>query len=503
MLLSSLDSILFSRNKRVLEDCTIQDIQNNSRSVKPGDVFVALQGTQTDGHIYIHHALQNGAIGVVVSDQYDVTALPETVSYWSVSSTPQAWSMLAQYWYNNPTQLLKMIAVTGTSGKTTCAHMMYKMLQNLGQKAVLIGTGGIHINNQEMHYTMSGAVTTPDPKELHYILSQALKEKCQYAVLEASSHGLTQDRLFGIFFDAVVFTSLSPCHHIGYHETLSKYIQAKEKIFYMTKKDAITIVNKDAELFDQLNIPSFSSVVTISQEQFADYQVYRLHHHTDKDSSCFVLQNKQTSYSFMTKLHGEFQMYNIGASFLVGKHFDYPSSSIQKALESIDFIPGRWHSIDTSLPITIIIDKANVPLALKYIKQEILSMDYSTCITVFGNVGGGEKKARAELGQILCSFSDKMILTLDDPETEDPTNGFRNFMSALSSADAKKVIIVEDRAKAIRYAIEIAPEGSIVAILGRGNQKEFLIQGRVEIFDDIAIAEHFVANKENYVSHHN
>jgi UDP-N-acetylmuramyl tripeptide synthase len=271
----------------------------------------------------------------------------------------------------------------------------------------------------------------------------------------------------------------------------------------MTKKDAITIVNKDAELFDQLNIPSSSSFVAISQQPITDYQVHRVPNHAFNDGNCFVLQNKQTSYSFMTKLHGEFQMYNIGASFLVGKHFGFPPGSIQNALESIEHIPGRWHNIDTPLPITVIVDKANVPLALKYIKQEILSMNFSTCITVFGNVGGGEKKARAELGQILCSFSDKTLVTLDDPETEDPTNGFRHFMSALSSTDAKKVIIIEDRAKAIQYAIENAPEGSIVAILGRGNQKEFLVQGRVEIFDDIAIAEHYVANKENHVLHHN
>lgn len=499
MLLSSLDAILFSNSKRVQKDCLIHDIQNDSRNIKPGDIFVAITGTEQDGHHFITHALQNGAIGVVVSDQYNITLLPDTISYWCVSSTPQAWSLLAQAWFDNPTQSLKMIAITGTSGKTTCAHVLYKMLQNIGQRAVLIGTGGIYINNQQISYTMKGAVTTPDPKELHYILSQGVKEECQYAVLEASSHGLSQERLFGVSFDAVVLTSLSPCHHIGYHKTLSAYIQAKEKIFQRTNKNAITVVNKDAELFDQINISSSSMLVTISQQQGADYLVYRESQNTVKNENRFRLQDQQNSYSFLTMLHGQFQMYNLGAAFLVGRHFGFPTSSLQSALQSIDHIPGRWHKIDTTLPLTIIVDKANVPLALKYFKHEIESMNFSACITVFGNVGGGEKDARAELGQIICSFSDKVILTLDDPETEEPTNGFRHFMSALSCTDAKKVIILENRGNAIEYAIENAPENSLVAILGRGNQKEFLVQGRVEAFDDIATAQHIVANKENHV----
>lgn len=499
MLLSSLDTILLSNDKRVQNDCLIHDIQNDSRNVKPGDVFVAITGTETDGHHHIFDALQNGAVGVVVSDQYDVSLLPDKISYWSVSSTPQAWSLLAQSWFNNPAQSLKMIAITGTSGKTSCAHILYRMLQNLGQKAVLIGTGGVYIGNQEMHYTMKGAVTTPDPKELHYILSQGVKENCQYAVLEASSHGLSQERLFGILFDAVVLTSLSPCHHIGYHKTLSAYIQAKEKIFHMTNNNAITVVNKDAELYDQMRIPSSSILVTISQQPGADYWVYREQQNVVNNGNHFRLQDQKNSFSFLTTLHGEFQMYNLGAAFLVGRHFGFPSSSLQSALQSIDHIPGRWQCIDTTLPLTIVVDKANVPLALKHIKQEIESMDFSTCITVFGNVGGGEKDARAELGQIICSFSDRVILTLDDPETEEPTNGFRHFMSSLSCTDAKKVIILENRASAIEYAIEIAPENSLVAILGRGNQKEFLVQGRVEILDDIATAQNIVTKKENHV----
>jgi UDP-N-acetylmuramoyl-L-alanyl-D-glutamate--2,6-diaminopimelate ligase len=499
MLLSSLDAILLSNQKRVQKDCVIHDIQNDSRSIKPGDVFVAITGTEQDGHHFITQALQNGAIGVVVSDQYDVTLLPDTISYWCVSSTPQAWSLLAQAWFDNPAQSLKMIAITGTSGKTTCAHILYKMLQSLGQKAVLIGTGGIYINNQEMNYTMKGAVTTPDPKELHYILSQGVKEKCQYAVLEASSHGLSQERLFGILFDAVVLTSLSPCHHIGYHKTLSAYIQAKEKIFHMTNKNAITVVNKDAELFDQMQLPPSSMLVTISHQQGADYLVYREPQSAVNNENRFRLQDQQNSYLFLTMLHGDFQMFNLSAAFLIGRHFDFPTSSLQRALQSIDHIPGRWHKIDTTLPLTIIVDKANVLIALKHIKHEIESMDFSACITVFGNVGGGEKDARAELGQMICSFSDKVILTLDDPETEEPSNGFRHFMSALSCTDAKKVIILENRENAIEYAIENARENSLVAILGRGNQKEFLVQGRVEAFDDIATAQYIVANKEKYV----
>jgi UDP-N-acetylmuramoyl-L-alanyl-D-glutamate--2,6-diaminopimelate ligase len=503
MLLSKIETILPCKKKRLCKDFAIHEIQRDSRWVVEGDIFVSIMGTQTDGHHYIESAIKNGAIGIVLSDEYDVSTLPKHLSYWTVSSPAQAWSLLSQAWFQYPASQLKMIAITGTSGKTTTAHILYKMFLNMGQKAVLIGTGGVFIDDQPMNYTMKGAVTTPDPKELHYILSKAIEKGCCYGVVEASSHGLSQDRLFGVALDAVFFVSLSPCHHIEYHQSEEEYIHAKERIFSTVKPEGIVVINKDAELYQKMTIPNSSSYITISFSKDADYQLLPISLHHDSLQNPlkrFALQGKSQCYHLSTRLPGDFQIYNIGAAFLIGTHFGFESDRLKDALQSIHQIPGRWHVIPTLLPITVVIDKANVLLALRAIHKQIESSPYTKRILVFGNVGGGQKSSRADIGKFFCSFFDEIVLTLDDPETEDPVLGFCHFMSSLTKEEAEKVCIIEDRKKAIQKSIDLAPKGSIVAILGRGNQKEFLVQGSVQIFDDVETTKQIVHDKESHVS---
>ncbi|MDD4028850.1 MAG: UDP-N-acetylmuramyl-tripeptide synthetase [Caldisericia bacterium] len=503
MLLSDISAHLPCKKKRLYKDCTIHDIQRDSRHIEEGDVFVSIPGTQTDGHRYIDNAIQRGAVGIVVSENYDCSLLPNSISYWVVSSSAQAWSLLSQAWFQYPASRLKMIAITGTSGKTSSAHIVYQMLQSMGEKAVLIGTGGIFLHGHSVDYTMKGAVTTPDPKELHYILSKAVEEGCSFGIVEASSHGLAQERLFGVALDAVFFVSLSPCHHIEYHQSEERYIRAKERIFSAVKKQGLIIINKDAELYSQMHIPSFPFCVTISLFDNADYRLFpscSIKENAQRSEHRFTLQGHNQSFHLSTKLPGEFQMYNIGAAFLIGKHFGLPLDLLSTALENIDHIPGRWHLIPTTLPLTVVVDKANVLLALRYFRKEIESRSYTRRILVFGNVGGGLKSSRANIGTFFCSFFDDIFLTLDDPETEDPTFGFQHFMSILSIKEAKKVMIIEDRKKAIQKAIDSAPKGAIVAILGRGNQKEYLVQGGVQMFDDVEVTKQVIRDKENHVS---
>ncbi len=503
MLLSKIDTILPYKKKRLCKDLAIHEIQRDSRLVEEGDVFVSIMGTQTDGHYYIESAIKRGATGIVLSDKHNVSSLPKHLSYWTVSSPAQAWSLLSQAWFQYPASRLKMVAITGTSGKTTMAHIVYKMLLHMGQKAVLIGTGGVFIDDQPMDYTMKGAVTTPDPKELHFILSKAIEKECCYGVVEASSHGLSQDRLFGVVLDAVSFVSLSPCHHIEYHQSEEEYIHAKERIFSNVKPQGIVVINKDAELYQKMTISNSSSYITISLSNDADYQLMPNSFRQDSSQNplqCFTLRGKNQCHHLSTPLPGDFQMYNIGAAFLIGKHFGFESDQLKAALQRIHQIPGRWHVIPTLLPITVVIDKANVLLALRAIHKQIESSVYTKRIVVFGNVGGGQKSSRADIGKLFCSFFDEIILTLDDPETEDPVAGFCHFMSALSKKEAKKVRIIEDRKKAIQESIDLAPKGAIVAILGRGNQKEFLVQGSVQIFDDVEVTKQIVYDKEKHVS---
>lgn len=493
MHLTDLVSALKPLQYRIVKDYKVADIKQDSRTVCKGDIFVAINGSQVDGHRYIKSTIPKQPSAFIVSSSYPVSSFPMDVSFFQVKDTSKAWSLLAQAFYDYPSTKLSMVAITGTTGKTTTAHIVSQMLTNLGQKNMVIGTGGVLIGGDPLPYVMKGPVTTPEPKELQYLLQVAVKEECRFVVLEASSHGLDQERLYGVEFDVAIFATLAECHHVSYHGSLQSYIRAKEKLFKLLKKNGIILINKDTPLYSMLDESNSNHAVTYSMQSNASYTLIPIEYEGGK---MIQIDGEKTHLKIPVPLTGQFQLYNFTAAALTAKHFGFDPFAIEKALQSIQKIPGRRDYLQSSLSFTVLVDKANVPLALEYIKKEIQGEHYSSSILVFGNVGGGEKETRAYLGSFFSTFFDTIVLTKDDPETEDPSIGYADFMSKMTDREKEKVTLIPDRKSAIQYALHLAKEKSIVAILGRGNQREFLEKGKTTIFDDIEETEAILRKME-------
>lgn len=489
MYLTDLPSIINCTSYKIPFHKEIKNIERDSRKIKNGDIFVATKGTEVDSHNYIGVALKNGAIGLIVQNGFNKEKIPSGIAYCEVEDSSESWSILSQAFFKYPAKKMRMVAITGTSGKTSTAHIIAQMLNNLNLKTAVIGTAGILFGGKIFKYTMKGPVTTPDAYELNYLLSMACKNGCKCAVLEASSHGLSQNRLFGIKFDAVSIISLAHCHHVEYYNSVEDYVQAKEKLLKMLKTSGTAYINIDSELSSTMNLPEDPRFFTVSTKKRSDYQLSMW------KNVCSVKND-----FFFQKIHipliGEFQAYNFTVALLIGIHFGYSSKQTASVLEKTQAIPGRWHIIETKLPFQIVIDKANTIIALENIKKELLKTKCSEKILVFGNVGGGKKEYRAQLGVFFNTFFDKIVLTLDDPENEDPEIAFSHFLANLNMEDKKKVLIIRNRREAISNAIEFAPSNSVVAILGRGNQKEFIQNGKITVFDDIVETTSIVKKKE-------
>jgi UDP-N-acetylmuramoyl-L-alanyl-D-glutamate--2,6-diaminopimelate ligase len=499
MYLNDLPSIIGCTSYKIPFQMELNGIERDSRKIKKGDLFVATKGTELDSHKYIETALKKGAVGLVIQKGFDTKKIPNDIAYCEVNDSSESWSILSQAFFNYPAKKMKMIAITGTSGKTSTAHIIAQMLNNLNLKTAVIGTAGILFGGKTFEYTMKGPVTTPDAFELNYLLSMAYKNGCKCTVIEASSHGLSQNRLYGMKFDAVSIISLANCHHVEYYNSVEDYIQAKEKLLKMLKVSGTAYINIDSELSPIMTLPEDPRFFTLSMEKKADY-LLSLERYASKNI-CTV-KNDFFCQKINIPLIGEFQAYNFTVALLICVHLGYSSKETANVLGKTLPIPGRWHIVETKLSIQVVIDKANTLIALKNIKKELLKSNFSERILVFGNVGGGKKDYRAQLGAFFSTFFNKIVLTLDDPENEDPEIAFSHFLSDLSPEDKKKVVIIKNRREAISNAIEFAKPNSVVAILGRGNQKEFIQNGEISIFDDIAETISIVKKKEELCLKH-
>jgi UDP-N-acetylmuramoyl-L-alanyl-D-glutamate--2,6-diaminopimelate ligase len=451
----------------------------DSREVSNGFVFVCIKGNKTDGHRYISQAHAKGAIAFVVEDPGKV---PGGLSYLQVDSAKEAYSLLCQRWTYEVWKKLQLFAVTGTTGKTTIAYILHQTLMNLGIKSALIGTAGYYLGNQRLDMTIKGPVTTPEPKALHTLFQDFFAEDCKAVSMEASSFGLSEKRLYGMQFDAAILSNLAFNHHIGFHGGWMDYVKAKSSLFAILKQDGLAILNADEKHLDLFLNPKQKTILY----GFSDTAHLRISDLAESlDGISFSMRYHDTTYRMFSSLQGAFQAWNLAAVFALGLGMKYDPQELLNAMEKIKAIPGRWDLLLEEAPFTVVIDKANTPIAIQALSSLTKNKRYVRRIGVFGNVGGGDYAERVILAKMLGELFDQLILTLDDPEDEDIWNNFNEFLSGMTSETRQKVRIVLSRKEAMEKALDEARSGDLLLILGRGNQREFLIRGRSEIFDDV------------------
>lgn len=473
------------------KDLQINGIKNDSRNVSLGDIFICLRGKSSDGHKFADKAIENGAIAIISEEVIDLHT-KESIPLIVVPSTKKAYSLIAQKFYSNPAESLKLVGITGTTGKTSVAYLTYRAINLIGKKTSLIGTAGYYSLDKKLDIMLSGPVTTPEPMELNFLFNKFRENGSEYVVLEASSFGLAEERLFGLSFDVTALTNISFNHHINYHGSFNDYIESKTKLFAQTKKSGLSILNRDSEYFEKFSTihPKY-----ISYGSSSDAEIRLEEFREVSGGIIFEFSYGGKIYSIKSPLPGFYNAINILASFGICIALGFYAEELISAFSSIDKIPGRWDIIKSTHPATIVIDKANTPIAIQNISGQINNGKYKKKIVVFGNVGGGDKEERRLTARLISNLFDIIILTTDDPENEDPKIGFSDFLAGLEAEKKKNCIIEEDRGEAISKALSIACKDDIVVILGRGNQREFLIKGETLDFDDTVETRKIIISK--------
>lgn len=459
------------------DNLSVKGIIRDSRLVSRGDAFVAIRGYSVDGHDFVKNAVENGAILVIAEDEVN---LPDAVARVRVKSTRKTWSRIACNRFGNPSDKLDLVGVTGTNGKTTTATLLYEMFTALDNKCGLISTNGNKIGDQ----TFPATHTTPDPMELNRLLKDMVKEGCRYAFMEVSSHALDQDRIEGLHFAGAIFTNLTH-DHLDYHGDFMSYLKAKKKLFDQLSEESFALVNADDKNSSVMIQNCKAQKLTYGLKRDAGFRariventIEGLHLEIDRFSAHFLLA-------------GEYNASNLLAAYGCGRKLGVSSVELLTVLSRLKGPEGRFEKIHSSsdLPF-VVIDYAHSPDALKKILQAMVKMKKNgqRLITVFGCGGDRDRTKRPEMGKIAAELSDEVIITSDNPRSENPAMIIEEVSVGIEEEDLTKVRKISSRKEAIQVACRIARRGDIVLIAGKGHEKYQEINGEKVPFDDKEIA---------------
>ncbi len=460
----------------------IDNINNNSKNIKPNGLFIAKKGNNVDGHLFIDNAINNGAIAVVCSEDVNI---PDNIAKIIVEDSIEAEGLIAANFYDHPSEKLKVIGITGTNGKTTTATLIYQLLNNLGQKAGLISTITYKYGNVEL----PSINTTPDAIELNKLMYEMWMNGCSYAVMEVSSHSIVQKRICGINFAGGIFTNITH-EHLDYHGTFDNYIKAKKTLFDNLPADAFALVNIDDKNGKIMVQNTKAKVFTYGLSRMADFHARIL----ENTLQGLHLEINDNDAWFL--LLGRFNAYNILAAYGVAIILGFDNQNILSELSKIPPINGRFNVIYYD-DIYIIIDYAHTPDALENILSTINEMDINgRIITVFGAGGNRDKTKRPLMGKIASQYSDMVIITSDNPRNEDPSAIISDIEKGVPANLNPKVFKIEDRADAIKMAINIANKGDIIVIAGKGHETYQEIKGVKNHFDDREVVLQIINSKK-------
>lgn len=461
----------------------ISDIEIDSRKIKKDNAFIAIRGTQADGHNYIEKAIELGA-STIICEKIPET-VTEGVTYVTFNNTEDVVGNIATTFYGNPTEKLDLVGVTGTNGKTTIATLLYNMFRGFGYKVGLISTVCNYIDGE----AIPTEHTTPDPITLNRLLGKMADEGCKYAFMEVSSHSVAQKRIGGLKFAGGIFTNLTR-DHLDYHKTVENYLKAKKAFFDGLPKTAFALTNADDKNGLVMVQNTKAKVVTYSLRTMADFKGKVLE---DGFEGMFMdINNTEVNVQFI----GKFNAYNLlavyGAACMLGKK----PEDILLQLSVLKPVSGRFDSMRSPNGYTAIIDYAHTPDALVNVLNAIHDVlkGRGKVITVVGAGGNRDKGKRPLMAQESVKQSDKVIITSDNPRFEEPQDIINDMLAGLNKEEMKKVLAITDRKEAIRTACMLASAGDVILIAGKGHENYQDIKGVKYHFDDKEVVREIFFN---------
>lgn len=455
-------------------DVEIEGVNIDSRKIENGHLFIAMKGTQVDGHKFISKAVELGAVAILLED------LPETfqegITYIQVASTEEEAGKVATMFYGEPSRKLKLVGATGTNGKTTIATLLYKMFRTFGHKVGLLSTVCNYINDKEVPANH----TTPDPIELNRLLAKMVEEGCEYAFMECSSHAIHQHRIGGLAFAGGIFTNLTR-DHLDYHKTFENYRNAKKMFFDRLPKSAFAITNADDKNGMVMVQNTKATVKTYSIKRMADFRAKILECHFE--GMYLEIDGKEVGVQFIGKFNVSNLLAVYGTAVMLGKK----PEEILVALSTLKSVNGRLEPIQSPEGFTAVVDYAHTPDALENVLgaiHDVLDNKGGHVITVCGAGGHRDKGKRPLMAQEAVKQSDTVILTSDNPRDEEPQAIINDMLAGLDAAQRKKVLTITDRKEAIRTAAMMAQKGDVILVAGKGHENYQEINGVKHHFDD-------------------
>jgi UDP-N-acetylmuramyl-tripeptide synthetase len=463
---------------RDISGIAIKRIINDSRKAARGDLFIALRGYKIDGYEFIDAAIEKGA-GVIVSEK-DFEA-PKNVVKILVKDTRAVSPLIASNFYANPSEKLKIVGVTGTNGKTTITYIIENMLKEAGIPSGVIGT----INYRIRGKCLPSINTTPGPLELQSLFSRMQKSGVKDVVMEVSSHSLDQGRVEQVLFDVGIFTNITK-EHLDYHMTMKKYLGAKVKLFHRLKPGAVAVLNNDDRMVAGLKKRIKAKTLTYGLNRKSDVMACGIS--LSVNSALFTIKTPAGSFPVLTKLIGNHNISNILACVAAAIVLKIPLDVIKDGIETLEAVPGRLELVDEGQPFKVFIDYAHTEDALYNVLSLLRAMvPDRKIITVFGCGGNRDSSKRPLMGRAACKFSDRVVVTSDNPRFENPLAIISQIESGIRQ-EFSNYDIVEDRGKAIDKALRMASKGDVVVIAGKGHEKYQIIRDKSMPFDDCAVA---------------
>lgn len=454
-------------------DIDITGVNIDSRRIQPGHLFIAVRGTQTDGHCYIAKAVELGAAAVLVCD--DIAETCANVTYVKVANTEDIVGTVATQFYGTPTQKLKLVGVTGTNGKTTIATLLYEIFRRFGYKCGLCSTVCNYIDGKPY----PTECTTPDAITLNQLLAEMVEQGCEYAFMECSSHAIQQKRIGGLTFAGGIFTNLTR-DHLDYHKTFDAYRDAKKAFFDNLGKKAFAITNADDKNGAVMVQNCKATIRTYSTRSAADLKGRILEESIE--GMLIDINGCEVSVSFV----GRFNVSNLlavyGAAVMLGNE----PQEVLRVLSTLKPVNGRFESIRSANGVSAIIDYAHTPDALENVLTSIREIvkDKAQVITVCGAGGNRDKGKRPLMAQEAAKYSDRVILTSDNPRFEDPQEIIKDMVAGLDADQKRYTLTITDRREAIRTAVMLAQPGDVILVAGKGHEPYQDVQGTKHHFDD-------------------
>jgi len=467
-------------------DMSVSDIQFDSRKVNDGCLFVAVKGTQTDGHKFIDQCIDKGAAAIICEE------IPEKprkgITYLCVKDSAEALGIVASNFYDQPSTHIKLVGITGTNGKTTTATLLFNMFRGLGYKVGLIST----VQNQVNDQVIPAIHTTPDAIGLNKLLADMVSHGCSHCFMEVSSHAVVQRRIAGVFFTGAVFTNITH-DHLDFHKTFAEYIKAKKKFFDDLPATAFALVNKDDANGMVMLQNTKAKKKTFALKNAADYKCKIM------ESTLSGLVLNIDGRETWTKLIGEFNAYNLLGIYATAVLLGENKEDVLKVLSNLEAVEGRFQYTKAPNGTIGIVDYAHTPDALENVLATIneVRTPKERVITVVGCGGDRDKTKRPVMASIACEKSDKVILTSDNPRSEDPAEIIHEMEKGVNPVHKKKALTIVDRREAIKTACHMAEKGDIILLAGKGHEKYQEIKGVKYPFDDMEILSENLKNLQS------